>query len=162
MSFTIRPYAPSDLEALHAINTASEPGVGAVPKEKLGALIAAGHCLVAADDAGAPAGFVLLHLPEADYDGWNFSWFKERYESFVYVDRIAIAPDARGQSLGQALYNNVFETYAGEALLIGCEVNSTPPNPGSMRFHNRLGFAEVGAHEFNSDYAVTYLARRLS
>jgi len=30
-----------------------------------------------------------------------------------------------------------------------------------MRFHTRLGFAEVGTHEFNPDYAVTYLARRL-
>ena len=161
MTHSIRPYKAEDLPRLHTINCASEPGVGAVSEDKLTHLIEAGHCIIAEDDAGHVVGFILLHRPGAAYDGWNFSWFKARYESFIYVDRIAVSPEARGQKIGEALYAGAFETFSDDALLIGCEVNSAPPNPGSMRFHQRLGFKPVGEHVFSDDYAVTYLARRL-
>ena len=157
----IRAFQSSDLNVLLAINTAGEPGVGTVTADKLDHLIAAGECHIAADPAGRPAGFILLHLPGTDYDGRNFNWFADRYESFVYVDRIAVANHARGQGIGQDLYQHVFQSYTDKALLIGCEVNSVPPNPGSLRFHKRLGFEAVGSKTYTPDYAVTYLAKRL-
>lgn len=159
---TIRPYSPTDLPALHAINVAGEPGVGAVAQAELEAIINAGACLVATDEAGAPLGFLLTLGPDAAYASKNYLWFNARYESFAYVDRIAIAASARGQGLGSALYQAAFETYTGKALLMGCEVNTAPPNPGSMRFHTGLGFAEVGTATFTPDYSVAYLARRLT
>ena len=162
MSFTIRPYQTADLPALHAINVAGEPGVGAVSAEALAAIIAQGSCMVAADESGTVAGFLLMLPPDAGYASKNYQWFDERFEDYVYVDRIAITPGARGQGLGRALYEATFIDLAGRALLIGCEVNTNPPNPASMRFHERLGFAEVGTKTFREDYAVAYLARRLT
>ncbi|MEO0883299.1 MAG: GNAT family N-acetyltransferase [Pseudomonadota bacterium] len=161
MTPTIRPYTPADLAALHGINEASTPGVSSVSEDLLATIIDLGQCTVAVDEVDIPIGF-LLAVPEGtSYKGKNYAWFTERYESFVYVDRIAIAPAARGQSIGAQLYANAFTAFAGQVPLIGCEVNAVPPNPGSLRFHTRLGFEEVGGRTFHPDYAVTYLARRL-
>ena len=45
---------------------------------------------------------------------------------------------------------------------IGCEVNRLPPNPGSLRFHKRLGFFEVGGQVFvTGEKEVIYLERGL-
>ncbi|MEM7006015.1 MAG: GNAT family N-acetyltransferase [Pseudomonadota bacterium] len=162
MTIEIRPYRNDDLASLHAINVASEPGVGAVTEERLAEIISIGRCDVAVGEAGEALGFVLLHLPDADYDGSNFNWFADRYETFVYVDRIAIATDARGRKIGEQLYKTIFDAFSDLVPIIGCEVNSVPPNPASLRFHKRLGFEEVGAHTFEQDYAVTYLARRIN
>ena len=159
---TIRAFKPDDLPALHTINVAGEPGVGAVSEAQLLAIIKAGNCLVATNDRHAPTGFLLTLGPDADYTSQNYHWFNTRYESFAYVDRIAVAEAARGQGVGTSLYKAAFQSHTRRALLIGCEVNTAPPNPGSMRFHKSLGFNEVGAHAFTPDYAVAYLARRLT
>ena len=46
--------------------------------------------------------------------------------------------------------------------LIGCEVNIRPPNPGSHRFHKRLGFHQVGERHYDGgDKAVAYYVRPL-
>ena len=79
-----------------------------------------------------------------------------------YVDRIAIDAPARGQRIGEALYQAVFAVCAGRYDAIGCEVNRLPPNPGSLRFHKRLGFEEVGGQAFvPGEKEVIYLERKL-
>ena len=79
------------------------------------------------------------------YDSPNYHWFRERYERFVYVDRIAISADHRRKGLAEALYRNLFDAAAKAGHgLICCEVNSDPPNPGSDRFHAAMGFKTVG------------------
>ena len=113
MRFTIRPYQATDLPALHAINTASEPGVGAVSKAALGAIISQGDCHVATDPNDAPIGFLLTLGPDADYASKNYLWFDERFEDYAYVDRIAIAPDLRGQGVGRLLLDQILD-YARE------------------------------------------------
>jgi predicted GNAT superfamily acetyltransferase len=40
-----------------------------------------------------------------------------------------------------------------------CEVNLEPPNPGSLRFHQSIGFVEAGQHKSSSDYQVVLLAK---
>ena len=162
MTHTIRPYQHADLARLHEINRASEPGVGAVSQDALAAIIAEGDCFVAESAEGAISGFLITLGPDAAYASKNYHWFDERYEDYIYVDRIAIAPDARGGGLGTALYQHSFKQHKETALLIGCEVNTAPPNPGSMRFHERMGFHQVGEQAFSADYAVAYLARRLT
>ena len=56
-----------------------------------------------------------------------------------------LAAHLRGRGLGPQLYQAVFDearrVRADEVL---CEVNLEPPNPGSLAFHTRIGFAEVG------------------
>ncbi len=152
----IRPAEARDLAALWALNDAATPGVGAVTEAELARLIASPQAttLVAVDAADAPLGFLLLIAPGADYRSPNYRWFEARLARgdgprFAYVDRIAVAAAARGSGIGRALYAAAFASAAAGAAAVVCEVNTLPPNPGSMRFHQRLGFAQVGsaAHE---------------
>jgi len=112
---------------------------------------------------GAVDAFLLAFDQDADYDSPNFLWFRSRYPRFVYVDRIVVAPSARGRGHARRLYDDLFH----HALRCGhervvCEVNREPPNPASDAFHATLGFSEVGlAAIHGGSKTVRYLAREL-
>ena len=62
--------------------------------------------------------------------------------SVVYCHFIGIAPEARGQGVGERLY----ERLSADAIAAGCsEVHAvtSPQNRGSIAFHTRLGFVPV-------------------
>ena len=145
---TLRPYRGRDLDALVAVNDAAYPAVPLTPAAELDELIAMSTVVVVVDD-GAPAGFVLGMPPGLGYQSENYLFFSARARelgnTFVYVDRIVLAAHLRGQGLGPQLYAAVFDEArrAGAAEVL-CEVNLEPPNPGSLAFHSRLGFVEVG------------------
>ena len=82
--------------------------------------------------------------PGQSYQSLNYRWFSERYENFVYIDRIAVAPAYKGRGIGRALYADVESLAATTAPILTCEVNLVPSNADSMAFHTKLGFAEVG------------------
>lgn len=94
------------------------------------------------------------------YGGRHFAWFAARYARLLYVDRVVVAPEARGQGLARDLYERVLHDYARTpgGGPVACEVNTDPPNPASAAFHARLGFVPVGAatHDGRS---VQYLIR---
>ncbi|MCM0000692.1 MAG: GNAT family N-acetyltransferase [Erythrobacter sp.] len=117
--------------------------------------------------------FAALYVPEtqallltfdqrADYDSPNFLWFRDRFERFVYVDRIVVDAAARGLGLARKLYEQLFDLAleAGHDLL-ACEVNSQPPNPGSDAFHAAMGFVEAGSAALTPEKTVRYLTRPL-
>jgi predicted GNAT superfamily acetyltransferase len=107
--------------------------------------------------------FLLALDQDADYDSSNFLWFRERYQRFVYVDRIAVASSGRGRGLARLLYRELFAE-AGRARhrSVVCEVNSEPPNPASDAFHAALGFSEVGSATIhNGSKTVRYLLKRV-
>jgi len=97
------------------------------------------------------------------YDNVNFVWFRARYDKFVYVDRVVVAPAARGKGYARALYKDLFRRAksAGQHRIV-CEINLDPPNPGSDAFHASLKFSEVGrASIYNGAKTVRYLLRPL-
>ncbi len=162
----IRLYQPGDLQALHDANQASVPGVSSERIDDLALWIDLATCLVATNDTDQAVGFItLLPLGLSAYPSDNMRWF-EAYadrigKSVLYVDRIAFSPQARGNGLGKALYEAAFTRFQ-DVDEIGCEVNTLPPNPGSHRFHQRLGFRQVGTQEFvPGEKAVAYYSRRL-
>lgn len=107
--------------------------------------------------------FLLAFDQDADYDSPNFLWFKARYPRFVYVDRIAVAAEARGRGHARLLYRDLFDTAGrnGHDIVV-CEVNSDPPNPASDAFHAALGFSEIGqASIHGGTKSVRYFARSL-
>jgi uncharacterized protein len=104
--------------------------------------------------------FLLAFDQDARYDSPNFLWFLERYPRFAYVDRIVVAPSARGRGCARRLYDDLFEhaKRAGHDRVV-CEVNQNPPNPASDAFHAALGFAEVGAASvYDGSRTVRYLS----
>lgn len=145
---TLRPYRDRDLDGLVAVNDAAYPAVPITPAAELVDLIGMSSIVVVVDD-GSAAGFVLGMPPGLGYQSENYLFFsaraREQATTFVYVDRIVLAAHLRGRGLGPQLYAAVF----AEARRVGadevlCEVNLEPPNPGSLAFHTRLGFVEVG------------------
>jgi len=112
---------------------------------------------------GAVDAFLLAFDQDADYDSPNFLWFRARYPRFVYVDRIVVAPSARGHGHARRLYDDLFRhaLRAGHQRVV-CEVNREPPNPASDAFHATLGFGEVGAAAIHGgSKTVRYLAHPL-
>ena len=94
---------------------------------------------------GDAEAFLLALDERAEYDSPNFRWFRERYQSFGYVDRRAVASAARGRGHARRLYADLIgRTAASGRRIIGCEVNFEPPNPASDALHAALGFSEVG------------------
>lgn len=112
---------------------------------------------------GTIEAFMIGFDQAADYDSPNFQWFRSRYPRFAYVDRIAVATEARGRGHARRLYEAFFAhaRQAGHELAV-CEVNLDPPNPTSDAFHAALGFAEVGsASIYGGERSVRYFMRRL-
>lgn len=153
----IRPARPDDLPTLLTINNACAPGVGELTMPELVRLTEqAAHVLVA-ETGNGPAGFLLCLHEGADYGSPNYAWLSAKYPRMAYVDRIAIGEDHRSLGLGEQLYTALAEAEAGSGRPITCEVNERPANPGSLRFHTRLGFEPVGTMD-HGDKAVVFLA----
>jgi uncharacterized protein len=107
--------------------------------------------------------FMIAFDQDADYASLNFLWFRQRYQRFVYVDRIVVASSARGLGLAKQLYQGFFTAARQEGhTLATCEVNSHPPNPASDRFHAVLGFSVAGeAALYGQGKQVRYMIRPL-
>lgn len=111
-----------------------------------------------AERVGTIDAFLIAFDQDSSYDGANYLWFKSRYETFVYVDRIVTHPRARGEGLAKALYGSlVIKARAAFHRCIVCEVNCTPPNRESAALHAALGFRAVGRRQLLNGKAVEYL-----
>lgn len=141
----IRPRTAADDDRIRAINAANVPEVGALDDERLALFAdAAAHFEVVELD-GAVVGIFVGLAEDVAYASPNYRWFADRHERFAYVDRIAMAPEARGIGAADAVYER-FERWAASTgrPVVCAEVNVVPPNPRSMRFHERRGFVAVG------------------
>ncbi len=149
-----------DLERLLALNNEHATELSWLTRERLAQLIERAFLFRVSGDADA---FLLAFDQDADYDSPNFLWFRARHRRFVYVDRIVVAPRARGRGLARRLYDILFDAAreAGHERIV-CEVNTDPPNPASQAFHAALGFDEVGTAKLAAGAkTVRYLARQL-
>ncbi len=133
------------LADLHALNEAAVPHVNALDRTALGALLGEAALLRGARVAGRLVGFVAGFTPGCKYASANFLWFCDRYDDFLYIDRIVVVARLRRAGIGAALYADMVDQCRKRAITaVTCEVNERPPNPGSHRFHHRLGFEPVG------------------
>ena len=161
----IRPVADADLEALAGLNNGAVPAVNALTVPDLARFAAtAPHFRVAVVVEDGPVGLMIALGPGADYDSLNYRWFADRYDAFLYVDRIVVDPAARSGGIGAALYRDL-EAVARAAGVprLACEVNLRPPNERSLRFHERLGFRGVGTQDTeNGAKSVQLMIRDLT
>jgi len=93
------------------------------------------------------AGFLIGLGPGIDYASPNYQWFRQKHELFGYVDRVAVAPEARRLGVGSLLYDDFAATLRGYAPVMTCEVNIRPPNESSMAYHEHHGFRRVATQE---------------
>ena len=155
----IRNLTHADVEAMWAINEEGLPGTGQVSPAELVALLDLASFAVGAFEDDSMLGFVICLPPQTTYGSLNYAWFNQRYDAFLYVDRIAVAANQRDRGVGSALYERVVACANEHAVPVAAEVNRLPPNPGSMRFHHRFNFVEVGTLDHGPDKSVTMLLR---
>lgn len=140
----IAPLASSDHGAFLALNNACVPHVNALEPATLEAILEQAAVVLAAREDDRLIGGLIALGDTARYASANYRWFRARYDSFLYVDRVLVRQASRGAGLGRRLYEALAEAAPPDIERILCEVNEDPPNPVSLAFHQHLGFAEVG------------------
>jgi uncharacterized protein len=143
--FVVRSPVAADRPAMLDLNAANETELSPLDQAELQQLLDQALYAGVVGPVGRPQGLVIVLDHLADYQSPNFLWFRDRHQQFAYVDRVVLAPPARGAGHAQRLYLAAFAAArAAGHTLICCEINEAPPNPASDRFHDRLGFASVG------------------
>ena len=165
-----REVVEADLDEILSLNNDAVPAVNRLARADLARFAEQARSFLVVDSPGATgngpgiAGFLIgLHGPGVPYESANYAWFCERYDSFVYVDRIVIAASGRGAGVGSVLYTTFAERgrSAGAGVMLA-EVNLRPRNERSLRFHARHGFVSVGTRETDGGAKrVTMLEKRL-
>ena len=142
LEVALLPLSPTVEPAVLALNNAHAAELSWLDGDRLTFLLRqAFH----ARRIGEVDGFLMAFDQGAAYDSPNYLWFRQRYRRFVYVDRVVVAPVARGRGYAGLLYADLFDRAGrtGHDIVV-CEVNRDPPNPASDAFHAAQGFTEVG------------------
>jgi len=147
-------------EAVLALNATEEAATSALDAAALDALLR--EAFHAEGVEAGRAAFLIAFDEGAQYDSPNYHWFCARLPRFVYVDRIVVSSERRGQGLARRLYTHLMAVArdAGHTALV-CEVNFEPPNPVSDAFHASLGFTEIGRGSPSPGKVVRYLSCEL-
>lgn len=155
----VRDLTRADLVVAHAINQENVPAVGHETFDDFADIFSVCSTALALEDDGAVRGFCMVLPPGTSYDSPNYRFFVDRYDDFVYLDRVAITASHQGRGGGVLLYREVEQR--AEAPWFTLEVNVKPPNEGSMRFHLREGFVEVAQEETRPGKIVSLMAKPL-
>lgn len=143
-----RPYEPADAEAARALNEANVPEVGAADADRWDWLVDLAEHVEVVEAEGEVVAFLVGCAEGSAYDSPNYRWFSARHDRLAYVDRVAVAAAHRGTGIAHDLYRS-FEAWGrGRGAGVLCaEVNTVPPNPRSLRFHQGVGFGPVAELE---------------
>ncbi|RUA22921.1 MAG: GNAT family N-acetyltransferase, partial [Actinobacteria bacterium] len=93
----MRPVTEADLTTVLAMNNAAVPAVNALEADDLAWFADVAHTFLVADEPSWPVGRVRLvgfliglEGPGLAYGSINYGWFCERYDRFLYVDRVVV------------------------------------------------------------------------
>ena len=153
-----------DLPDVAALNHAASPAVSDIGEDAIRQLRDMSEiCLLARNAHGTAIAFLMSLGPGQPYDSENYQWFETRGVPHQYIDRIVVATSAKGTGVGRALYESVIEhARQSGASEVTCEVNISPPNPGSLAFHERMGFQRLAEQDTkNGTIRVALMARGL-
>jgi predicted GNAT superfamily acetyltransferase len=141
--YTLRDVETADLPAVLRLNGAVVPAVNDIGPEQMQWFAQQAAYFRVADSRHGILAFLIGMQPGTAYASPNYRWFCDQYEEFGYVDRVAVASNARRLGLATTLYRD-FESWLPDRVpVLTCEVNIRPPNESSMRFHERYGFEQV-------------------
>lgn len=156
----IRYLTVNEIQTMWEINEQGLPGTGRVSPDEIKNLLDISELSIGIFENDSLRGFVICLLPNTAYGSLNYAWFNQRYENFIYVDRIAVDEKYRNQGIGHKLYETVFEYAVKNNLPVAAEVSLRPQNLGSDRFHLRHGFYAI-AEVDHGDKAVTMYIRNI-
>ncbi|MEP6649566.1 MAG: GNAT family N-acetyltransferase [Lapillicoccus sp.] len=141
---SLRPIAEADVPAVLALNHRFVDLLSPLDAERLLWLAGLSDRADVVEVGERVVGFVLTMAPGSGYDSENYRWHAQRFDdAFYYLDRIVIAEEVRRQGVAGFVYDAMEEVAQGFGRMT-LEVNVDPPNLGSLAFHERRGYIEVG------------------
>ena len=154
--FTEGDYDENYVSDIYIINQDNVPKVGSldsIDQQKKLLSVSSYHSILLEDDE--LIGFAICFRESRPYWSENYKYFENKLDRFLYVDRIAIRNDYRRQGHAKRMYEDIFSFAGHDGLTVTAEVNTKPANQGSIRFHEYMGFKEVGMRSFD-DHDVAY------
>ena len=143
---TLRAIERADWPVVLALNEESVRELSPLDVERLEYILGCTHRAIVAEEHGEVAAFALAMAPACNYDSRNYAWFGERYERFLYLDRVAVASAHRRRGIAARIYEDM-EAAARDFTRMVCDVNLEPRNDASLAFHIARGYREVGRLE---------------
>ena len=154
--FTEGDYDENYVSDIYIINQDNVPEVGSldsIDQQKKLLSVSSYHSILLEDDE--LIGFAICFRESRPYWSENYKYFENKLDRFLYVDRIAIRNEYRRQGHAKRMYEDIFDFASQDGLIVTAEVNTKPANEGSIRFHEYMGFKEVGVRSFD-DHDVAY------
>jgi uncharacterized protein len=146
----IRPAREPDFDRILVLNKRFEHFLSPMDRARLERMHPEAAYLRVVEVGGEVAAFLLGFREGAGYDSVNYRWFDERFDRFLYVDRVVVAETHQAAGLGSLLYTDFF-AFAREhgVPIVTCEYDVEPPNEVSRKFHARFGFEEIGTQWYD-------------
>ena len=163
MNYSIIPATKFDLDFIFTLNQESLPAVSYLDLKKINYFLKVSSYFKIFQLDNKPVGFLIGLKPEIDYKSENYIWINQRYNSFIYVDRIIIDANYRNMGLGFYFYNHLIQSFYKIVKNIICEVNIRPYNKQSINFHKKYGFKEIGVQDTeNGKKRVSYMIYKIN
>ncbi len=144
-NIVLRNAEPKDYDFILNVNEVNVEVLSPMPMERMLWLKEMSDMFIVADVDDKPAAFLIAIREGQPYDSENYVWFSEKYPEFLYIDRIVIDEPYRAMGLGRILYDAVKDRARETGVkVVTCEVDTIPYNETSLKFHEAMGFKEVG------------------
>ena len=98
--------------------------------------------------------FVFVMDESSLYQSPNYKYFKANYNSFLYVDRVAVSHIYQRKGVGVELYDQIFLKCIEAKIPLCCEVNTFPLNQQSLDFHFKNKFEIIEEVDFGKKKVV--------
>lgn len=145
MKNIIRKFEIKDYDRVLELNEESVHFLSPLTKDRLEYIINQSEMFNVLEVDGSVEAFVLALREGQEYDSINYSWFASHYDKFIYIDRVVVSIKMQGKGFGRSLYQSVFNhAKETDVSYVAAEIDINPPNPGSLIFHEKFGFEEVG------------------
>ncbi|HST33032.1 MAG TPA: GNAT family N-acetyltransferase [Solirubrobacteraceae bacterium] len=157
---TARELVRADWPTVLALNEASVRELSPLDETRLQYILELAYAAFVVEREGAVAAFAIAIAPGTPYDSANYRWFAERYERFLYLDRIAVGVAHRRHGLGALLYDAMEEAARPFGQMV-CDVNVRPRNDASLGFHAARGYEDIGRLDHGQVKTVALMRKQL-
>lgn len=144
----IREAEEKDYGFILSVNEENVEVLSPMDEEKLKKFAESAELLLVAEVDGRLAAFLIALQEGVDFyaqSSENYCWFLQHYPKFLYVDRIVLDERYRGFGIGRKLYEVVFRHAQQKGVpFVTAEIDTIPYNEVSLKFHEAMGFHEVG------------------
>lgn len=145
-TIVIRDAQEKDIPFILRVNEENVEVLSPMDEAKLRRFMGYADMLQVVEADGELAAFMIVLREGIDeYDSENYRWFCKHYEKFLYIDRIVIDEPFRSIGIGRRMYEAVFaQARANGVGSVTAEIDTIPYNEASLKFHDVMGFREVG------------------